>query len=106
LKATPEIVSDKNIIFSFQNKFDVILFMKNEEEIKKLLKEIYNIKYSVVAISTDECEKIKKEYINNTKKGIKYEYIEEKKINKNKKLKNQLESTAESIFGEDLIKID
>lgn len=106
LKAVPEIVSDKNIIFSFKNNFDVILFDKNEELIQKLLEKIYNKKYLVVALTSDDCEKIKKEYINNIKKGIKYEYIEEKASKKKKKSKDKLEETAEDIFGDEIIKVD
>ena len=86
LKAVPAVVSDKNIIFIFKDSFEVVLFNKNEEEIIKLLKLIYKKKYSIVAVTEEEWDKIKKEYIENTKKGYKYEYIEEsKKVTKSKK---------------------
>ena len=82
------------------------MFDKNEELIQKLLEKIYNKKYLVVALTSDDCEKIKKEYINNIKKGIKYEYIEEKESKKKKKSKDKLEETAEDIFGDEIIKVD
>ena len=106
LKAVPAVVSDKNIIFIFKDSFEVVLFNKKEEEIIKLLKLIYKKKYSIVAVTEEEWDKIKKEYIENTKKGYKYEYIEEsKKVTKSKK-NSELENTATDLFGEELIKID
>ena len=106
LKSTPEVVSDKNIIFTFKNQFEIVLFNKNEEEIQKFIKVICNKKYSVVAITDEEWLKIKAEYISNTKKGIRYEYIEENKKVKKTKKSTELENTVENLFGEELIKID
>ena len=106
LKSVPEVVSDKNIIFTFNDNFEVLLFNKNEEEIQKFLKLIYKKKYSIVAITKEEWKIVREEYINKTKSGIKYEYIEEnKKTTKGKKI-TELENTVENLFGEDLIKID
>lgn len=106
LKAKPEVVSDKNILFTFQNNFEVVLFEKNEEEIQKFLKILYNKKYSIVGVIENEWLDIKQEYINNLKNGIKYEYIEENKKEKKSKNKTKLESTVEDLFGEEVIKID
>lgn len=106
LKSVPEVVSDKNLIFTYKNNFEVVLFEKNEEEIQKFLKMIYNKKYSVVAITNDEWNIVKKEYILNIKNGIKYEYIEEEKKKKSNIKKTELESTVENLFGDELIKID
>ena len=106
LKAKPEVVSDKNILFTFQNNFEVVLFEKNEEEIQKFLKILYNKKYSIVGVIENEWLEIKQEYINNLKNGIKYEYIEENKKEKKSKNKTKLESTVEDLFGEEVIKID
>ena len=65
-KATPEVISSKNIIFTFKNNFEVVLFDKNIDLIIKLLKQIYNKKYAIVAITTDkwntEKEKYKEKY--------------------------------------------
>ena len=105
IKGIPEIVSDKNAIISFKNNFDVILFEKNEDEIQKFIEKIFDKKYSLVAMTEDECQNLKLEYINNIKKGKKYEYIEEK-IKSKKKNKNELEETIEDIFGEEIIKED
>lgn len=102
-KATPEVVAENNILFSFKNSFEVVLFEKNIIEIQKLLKQIFDKKYSIVAVNIDEWNEIKKEYINNIKNGKKYEYIEEiKKIEKSKTT-TILENTVENLFGDSII---
>ena len=104
IKATPEVVSDKMVLFSFKNNFEVVLFDKNEDLIKKMLKSIYNKNYEIVAISEENWKEEKNKYIKNIKSGVKYTYIEEKKEKKiTKKKKNELENTVSNIFGEDVI---
>ena len=49
IKSTPEVVSTKNIIFTFKNDFEILLFNKNMEDIVKFLKKIYDKKYDVVS---------------------------------------------------------
>ena len=53
-KATPEVVSKTNVLFSFKNSFEVVLFEKNLLEIQKLLKQIFERKYSIVAVTSEE----------------------------------------------------
>ncbi len=103
LKATPEVVSEKNILFSFKNNFEVVLFEKNILEIQKLLKQIFDKKYSIVAVNIDEWKEIKKDYINNIKNGIKYEYIEEIVQSEKTKKTTILENTVENLFGDSII---
>ena len=103
LKATPEVVSDKTILFTFKNSFEVVLFDKNISDIQNLLKLVYNKKYDLVSVTNEDWETIKTEYIKNIKSGKKYEYIEieEKKI---ENVKNtELQNSVESIFGSDYI---
>ena len=103
-KSTPEVVSDKMILFSFKNSFEVVLFDKNDDLVKKLLKAIYKINYEVVALSEEEWKEEKNKYIKNIKSGVKYSYIEEKKENKiTKNKKNELEKSVENIFGDQII---
>lgn len=103
LKATPEVVSEKNVLFSFKNNFEVVLFEKNILEIQKLLKQIFDKKYSIVAVNIDEWNEIKKDYINNIKNGIKYEYIEEIVQSEKAKRTTILENTVENLFGDSII---
>ena len=102
-KATPEVVSENNILFSFKNSFEVVLFEKNIIEIQKLLKQIFDKKYSIVAVNIDEWNEIKKEYINNVKNGKKYEYIEETEKTEKSKKTTILENTVENLFGDSII---
>ena len=100
IKATPEVVAEKNIILTFKNSFEVVLFNKNLDEIQKFLKFIFNTKYSIVAVTTDEWKEIKAEYISNIKNNYKYEYIEEKTPRKRSK-NTELQDSLETIFGEE-----
>lgn len=102
-KAIPEVVSEKNVLFSFKNNFEVVLFEKNIIEIQKLLKQIFEKKYSIVAVNIDEWNEIKKEYINNIKNGKKYEYIKEIELNDKSKKTTILENTIENLFGDSII---
>ena len=102
-KATPEVVSEKNVLFSFKNNFEVVLFEKNISEIQKLMKQIFDKKYSIVAVTIEEWNDIKKEYINNIKNGIKYEYIEEAVQTEKSKKTTILENTVENLFGDSSI---
>ena len=104
IKSTPEVVSDRIVLFSFKNDFEVVLFDKNEDLVKKLLKNVYNKNYEVVAISTEDWKAEKNNYIKNIKSGVKYTYIEEEKKKRvTKKKTNELENTAELIFGDGII---
>ncbi len=103
IKATPEVVSDKTVLFTFKNSFEVVLFDKNIQDIQKLIKVVYNKKYDLVSVTSEEWEKIREEYIKNIKSGKKYEYIEikEKKVSNSKN--TELQNSLESIFGSDYI---
>ena len=106
LKSTAEVVSDSYVLFNFKQSFDVVIFDKNVEEITKLLKLIYNKKYNIVAVTDEEWQKIKKEYMNNIKNGIKYTYIEENTIIKKANKNTELQNSVENIFGNEYITID
>ena len=99
-KSTPEVVSSKNIIFTFNNGFEVVLFDKNIDIIVKLLKQIYNKKYAVVSITKEKWNTVKEDYIKNIRAGIKYEYVDIKK-KATKKGSTKLENSIENIFGEE-----
>lgn len=103
IKATPEVVSNKNIIFTFKNEFEIVLFEKNVSDITKFLKKIFDKKYDIVAVTEKEWISIKEKYIKDINNGIKYEYIENKSIKKNNKKNTELQSSIENIFGEEYI---
>ena len=45
LKATPQIVTETNVLFTFKNNFDIVLFENKLEEIQDLFKKIFGKKY-------------------------------------------------------------
>lgn len=106
LKATPEVVSSRNVLFSFKNGFEVVLFDKNIEEIQKFIKFIYKKKYDLVAISIDDWSTIKEKYIEDVKNNIQYEYVSEEKPAGKKKKTTELQNTIENIFGEEYTTIN
>ena len=103
IKATPEVVSNKNILFTFKNDFEIVLFEKNISDIIKFLKKLFDKKYDIVAVTEEEWLSIKEKYIKDISDGIKYEYIENKSTKKNNKKNTELQSSIENIFGEEYI---
>ncbi|MGM9878306.1 MAG: DNA polymerase III subunit gamma/tau [Bacilli bacterium] len=101
LKSTPEVVSDKNILFTFKNNFEVVLFDKNIEDIQKFINMLYNKKYVVVAVSSEQWIDIRDEYIKNIRSGVKYQYIEEQPKQKKTTKNTVLQDSVEDIFGND-----
>ena len=65
LKATPQIVTETNVLFTFKNNFDIVLFENKLEEIQDLFKKIFGKKYSVIAVNNEEYSIILKEYKKN-----------------------------------------
>ena len=104
-KSNVEVVSETNIIFSYKNNFDAVIFNKNMDEIDQFVSKIFKKKYKTVCVTTNEWKKIKNEYIDNVKKGIRYNIIDENEKILNKK-NNELERTLDNIFGDKYIKVD
>ena len=95
--------SNTNLLFKYRDSSEVNLFLFNIEKIEKFLKEILGEKYKIVAITSEEWNNLKKEYIKNKKNGIKYTLKEEPKITKQKIKNNNL--IVSEIFGEENIDI-
>jgi len=106
LKATPQIVTETNVLFTFKNNFDIVLFDNKIEEIQDLLRKIFGKKYSVVAVNNEEYSNILKEYKKNIDSGKIYKYIEEPHIEKKDNKNTKIENTAETLFGKDCIIVE
>lgn len=106
LKATPQIVTETNVLFTFKNNFDIVLFDNKIEEIQDLLRKIFDKKYSIVAVNNEEYSNILKEYKKNIDSGKTYKYIEEPKIEKKNNKNTKIENTAETLFGKDCIIVE
>ena len=106
LKATPQIVTETNVLFTFKNNFDIVLFDNKIEEIQDLLRKIFGKKYSVVAVNNEEYSNILKEYKKNIDSGKIYKYIEEPHIETKNNKNTKIENTAETLFGKDCIIVE
>ena len=71
-KANVEVVSDKNIIFSFKNSFETVLFDKNNLEIDEFISKIFNREYKTTTVTLEEWNEIKNNYIKNCLKSLYY----------------------------------
>ncbi len=105
-KSNIEVVSNKNIIFSFKNNFDAVLFEKNNIEIDEFITKVFKNEYKTTAVTNEEWKKIKEKYIAKVKNGSTYSYIDEKKINSKKNNNTELEEKLNDIFGEKYITVE
>lgn len=100
------VASDKYLLFSFENKSDVLKFDSIYKQIEQFLKKIYDESYKIVAVSDKEWEEMKNNYINNKKNKISYVFIEENDVKlEMSENSNALENSALNIFGEDTISV-
>ena len=100
------VASDKYLLFSFENKSDVLKFDSIYKHIEQFLKKIYDESYKIVAVSDKEWEEMKNNYINNIKNKISYIFIEENDVKlEMSENSNALENSALNIFGEDTISV-
>lgn len=93
-----EVVSDKNVIFSFISSNDALIFNKNIFIIEDEYNKFTNQNYKFIGLSNEEWIREKKEYILNKDKYT--NYIEEND-SQNAKSKN----LAIELFGNDIIEI-
>lgn len=100
------VASDKYLLFSFENKSDVLKFDSIYKQIEQFLKKIYDESYKIVAVSDKEWKEMKNNYINNIKNKISYVFIEENDVKlEMSENSNALENSALNIFGEDTISV-
>lgn len=102
--------SDTDLIITFDYDSMVIRGYTNINIIEHLFDKIFQKKYNIAIITTDEWNKFKQDYIDNKNKGIVYEYKEIQKQNINKKEKVTTNSTTDSVttkaielFGDDVV---
>ena len=93
------VVSKTNVIFSFNNESESIIFNNNVSLIEDKFNEINSVNYKFIALSLDEWNVEKNKFINNKSKN--YEYINEQEIEDDFETKN----LAEDIFGNDIIEV-
>lgn len=102
--ATIEVVSSKNVIFSFKDTSDAIIFNENVNSIEKYYNEKNNSVYKFIAISLNEWDTIRQEFIRNKDKV--YSYIDENDVKYMSDEKNETFELAESLFGNDILEVN
>ena len=98
------LASEKNIVIKFKNETYINMLYLNLKDINYLINKILDKKVQIAAVSEEEWNFLKKEYVDNKKMNNKYtekEEIELKKIDN----KDKIEEVAENIFGEEKIEI-
>lgn len=93
------VVSKTNVTFSFKQISEAIIFNKNVDIIENRYNDLYSEHYKFIALSQDEWNVEKNNFIDN--KNKKYEYMNESNIEENIESKD----LALDIFGNDIIEI-
>ena len=100
------VVGTNNIIFLVKYESLIYRIYNYENDLKKLLFDVFNIDYNFVFLVEDEWIYQKKQYISKLKNGIKFEIIDEDFGDNNKSDNIESESNIDkivSIFGNDII---
>ncbi len=100
--ATVEVVSDSNVIFSTDIQSDSIIFNNNLNLLEREFEKIENKTYKFICLFTEECNKIKKDYIVNKNK---YDHYIEEDEQKQDGTLDSVEQDAKEVFG-DIIEIN
>ena len=104
-------VSENEVIISFSYESMVDRGINLINIVQNLLEKVYNKKYDVAFVTSEEWEHIKKKFIEDKGKGISYEYIPLEAGNKeiSKEIKEKKEDTlidqAVTLFGDDVVSI-
>ncbi len=99
--------SSEYLLFSFDDKSLVQVFLFNMEKIEKFLSEIYNNDYKVMSIDSSEWADIKNKFIINKKNRIIYELIPELNISKGQNKNNtKFKDITNNIFGNEIENIN
>ena len=99
------VASNEYLLFNFEDKSLIQVFMSNIKKIEKLLFEIYDINFKVVCVTNDEWIMLKNDFISKKKNNISYEFIPETNIEV-KESKTSFEDVTSNIFGEDVENIN
>ena len=98
------LASDKSIVIKFNNESYINMLYLNINEVNNLIYKVIEKKLLVAAVTDEEWNNLKTEYIKNIKSNNKYSEIEEIKL-KNSNNKDKIELAAENLFGEENVEI-
>lgn len=100
--ANVEVVSSKNVIFSFKSDNEAILFNNNIETIEVKYNESNNSNYKFIALSINEWKVEKQKFIDNKNKV--YKYLDENDIINNES-DSKAKNIADDLFGDNIVEI-
>lgn len=100
--ANVEVVSSKNVIFSFKSDNEAILFNNNIETIEVKYNEANNSNYKFIALSINEWKVEKQKFIDNKNKV--YKYLDEDDIINNES-DSKAKNIADDLFGDNIVEI-
>lgn len=100
--ANVEVVSSKNVIFSFKSDNEAILFNNNIETIEVKYNESNNSNYKFIALSINEWKVEKQKFIDNKNKV--YKYLDEDDII-NDESDSKAKNIADDLFGDNIVEI-
>ena len=100
--ANVEVVSSKNVIFSFKSDNEAILFNNNIETIEVKYNESNNSNYKFIALSINEWKVEKQKFIDNKNKV--YKYLDEDDIINNES-DSKAKNIADDLFGDNIVEI-
>ena len=93
------VVSKMNVLFSFKNESESLIFNKNINKLEEKYNNYFKEDYKFISLSLDEWNNEKEKFISN--KNKKYEYIDESTMEEDVESKD----LASDIFGDDIIEI-
>ena len=108
IDSTPVVTSDKNLMIMFEYNSLSDKINSDLSAYEDILNSKLGIKQKIVAVNSEDWNKLKNEYLNNLKNNIKYEYIDLDSFDNNN-IKNSktilskkcdAEKKAKNLFGE------
>lgn len=101
------VASSDYLLFCFDDKSLVQVFLSNLEKIEKFLGEIYGTEYKIMSVDSNEWASIKNKFIINKKNNVGYEIMPELENVQNQNKKNtKFENITKNIFGDEVENIN
>ena len=101
------VASSNYLLFCFDDKSLVQVFLSNLEKIEKFLGEIYGTEYKIMSVDSNEWASIKNKFIINKKNNVGYEIMPELENVQNQNKKNtKFENITKNIFGDEVENIN
>jgi DNA polymerase III subunit gamma/tau len=111
LDAEVKVAGECYLLIAYTYDSMVERFNEIVDDVEVLIEKVFGKKIKVIAVLEKNWEKLKKEYVNNTKDGKKYELLEDVCLKKNSEIKDDVNNeedlikSAINIFGDNIVEI-